>query len=410
MCITGGGADGTKTKIGGDAAVNDTASLQSEFSRWQKTSLLIGLAALVLCALGAGLNPKRFFEAYLMAYVFWLGIALGCQAILMIHHLAGGRWGFAIRRLLEAASKTLPLLTVLFIPILFGLHNLYIWTHPDIVAADEVLRHKQPYLNVPFFVVRAGVYFAAWLGTMVLLNRAGLAQDQTPSREATRRLTLISGAGLALYMLTMTFASIDWMMSLEPTWFSTIYGLLIMTGQVLGAFAFVIIVAAVLVRYKPYAGIILPLYFHDLGNFLLTFVIFWAYMAFSQFLIIWSGNLPDENSWYLHRFAGNWKCVGVMLIVLYFFLPFLLLLSRDVTNRSSWLSKVALTIFVMGLVDVFWIVAPGFGRPAFRVYWMDIAAPIGIGGVWVAMFIKQLKGQSTVPAHDSRIEEEFEWA
>jgi hypothetical protein len=390
--------------------MNVITSLQPEFERLQKVSVRIGVAALALCALGAVLNPKRFFEAYLMAYVFWLGIALGCQAILMIHHLAGGRWGFAIRRQLEAASKTLPLLTVLFIPYLLGLHSLYAWINPEAVAADALLRHKQPYLNAPFFVIRAAIYFAVWLGTMSLLNRASLVQDQTASRETTRRLTLISGTGLGLYMLTMTFASIDWMMSLEPQWFSTIYGLLIMTGQVLGAFAFVIIVAALLVKYKPYAEAILPLYFHDLGNFLLTFVIFWAYMAFSQFLIIWSGNLPDENSWYLHRLVGGWKGVGVTLIILHFFVPFLLLLSRDLKRRSSQLSKLALLVFAMGLVDIFWIVAPGFGRSAFQVYWMDILAPIGIGGVWLAMFIKQLKGKSAMPAHDSRIEEELEWA
>lgn len=390
--------------------MNVSASLQPEFERLQKVSVRIGVAALALCALGAVLNPKRFFEAYLMAHVFWLGIALGCQAILMIHHLAGGRWGFAIRRQLEAASKTLPLLAVLFIPCLLGVHSLYIWTHSDALAVDEILRHKQPYLNVPFFVIRAGIYFAVWLGTMALLNQASWVQDQTPSRETTRRLTLISGAGLGLYMLTMTFASIDWMMSLEPQWFSTIYGLLIMTGQVLGAFAFVIIVAALLVKYKPYAHLIEPLHFHDLGNFLLTFVIFWAYMAFSQFLIIWSGNLPNENSWYLHRLVGGWKGVGMALITLYFLMPFLLLLSRDLKRRSSWLSRVALTVFIMGLVDIFWIVAPGFGRPSARVYWMDIIAPIGIGGLWIAMFIKQLRIQSTLPVHDSRIEEELEWA
>ncbi len=390
--------------------MNNLALPQPDFDRLQRATVRIGAAALAVCIIGAVLNPKRFFEAYLIAYVFWLGIALGCQAILMIHHLAGGRWGFVIRRQLEAASKTLPLLTVLFIPCLLGLHSLYIWTHPEALAADEVLRHKQPYLNAPFFIIRAGVYFAVWLGTMVLLNQASRAQDQTPSRETTRRLTLISGTGLVLYMLTMTFASIDWMMSLEPQWFSTIYGLVIMTGQVLGAFAFVIIVARFLIQYKSFANLIEPLHFHDLGNFLLTFVIFWAYMAFSQFLIIWSGNLTDENSWYLHRLVGGWKGVGIALITLYFLMPFLLLLSRDLKHRSSWLFKVAMLVFIMGLVDIFWVVAPGFGRPAPRVYWMDIIAPVGIGGLWIAMFIQQLKNQSIVPVHDSRIEEELEWA
>ena len=390
--------------------MNDFTAIRPELDRSQRASLRIGVLALALCAIGACLNPKRFFEAYLMAYVFWLGIALGCQTILMIHHLAGGRWGFAIRRLLEAASKTLPLLTVLFIPCLLGLHSLYTWTNAEAIATDEVLRHKHPYLNVPFFLVRTGIYFAIWLGTMVLLRRASTVQDHTPSREATRRLTLISGAGLGLYMLTMTFASIDWMMSLEPRWFSTIYGVLIMTGQVLSAFALVIVIAVFLVKYKPYANVIGPLHFHDLGNFLLTFIIFWAYIAFSQFLIIWSGNLTDENSWYLHRLVGGWKCVGVALIILHFFVPFLLLLSRDLKRRSPWLVKVALLVFVMGFVDIFWIVAPGFGRSSFRAYWMDGIAPIGIGGVWVATFIKHLKSQPAVPMHDSRVEEELEWA
>ena len=390
--------------------MNNVASLQAELDRIQRLSLIIGVLGLAFCAAGAAINPKEFFQAYLMAYVFWLGIALGCLAILMIHHLAGGRWGFAVRRLLEAASRTLPLLAALFIPLLFGLRSLYIWTDPAAVAADKLLQHKQAYLNVPFFVVRAMIYFAVWLVMTFLLNRAGAIQDQRPSREVTRRLTLISGAGLGLYMMTMTFASVDWAMSLEPHWFSTIYGVLIMSGQVLGGFAFVIVVAALLARRKPYADVIEPQHFHDLGNFLLTFIIFWAYIAFSQFLIIWSGNLTDENFWYLHRFDGGWKWVGVALVVLHFFVPFLLLLSRDIKRRSPWLANVALGIFVMCLVDVFWIVAPGFGRAGFRVYWMDVVAPIGLGGVWVAEFIRQLKGKSLVPVHDSRVEEELEWA
>ena len=357
----------------------------------EKVSRRIGVAALALCGIGAMLNSQRFFEAYLMAYIFWLGIALGCQAIMMVHHLAGGRWGFVVRRLLEAASRTLPVLALLFLPVLLGLRSLYVWI-------ANPIEHKQPYLNVPFFLIRAAIYFAVWLGTMFLLDRAAATQDRTPSRETTRRLTIISGTGLGLYVLTMTFASIDWMMSLEPHWFSTIYGLLIMTGQVLGAFAFVIVAATLLAKVDPQQ-------FHDLGNFLLTFVIFWAYIAFSQFLIIWSGNLTEENPWYLRRLDAGWKWVGVALLVLHFFVPFLLLLSRDIKRRSPWLAKVALGVLVMCFVDVFWIVAPAFGR---SVHWMDIVAPVGIGGVWLAAFIKQLKARSLVPVHDSRVEEELE--
>lgn len=390
--------------------MNETTILDSRLAQSQRASFVIGMVALALCAIGATVDRKRFFEAYLMAYLFWLGITLGCLAIVMIHHLAGGRWGFAVRRLLEAATRTLPLLTLLFMPLLFGIRSLYPWGNPDVVAADELLQHKEPYLNVPFFLIRAAIYFVVWLGIMRLLDRASIAQDRAPSREATRRLTLICGAGLALYMLTMTFASIDWAMSLEPHWFSTIYGMLIMSGQVLGGFAFVIIVAAELAKHKPYEDTIQPEQFHDLGNFMLTFVIFWAYMAFSQFLIIWSGNLTDENPWYLRRFAGGWKWVGMLLVALHFFAPFFLLLSRDIKRRAPWLMKVALIVFVMCYVDVFWIIAPGFGRLGLHVYWMDVVAPVGIGGIWVAAFLKQLRGRSPLPVHDSRVEEELEWA
>jgi hypothetical protein len=183
-----------------------------------------------------------------------------------------------------------------------------------------------------------------------------------------------------------------------------------MSGQVLGAFAFVIIAAAWLASREPYAKVIQPSHFHDLGNFLMTFVVFWAYIAFSQFLIIWSGNLTDENAWYLKRFAGRWKEVGVLLLVLHFFVPFLLLLSRDIKRNPRLLSPLALGVFVICFVDIFWIVAPGFGRPGFTVHWMDVVAPIGIGGIWVGSFIRQLKGRSLVPVHDSRVEEELEWA
>jgi len=390
--------------------VSSSPSIGPDLERVQKTSFIIGLVALLACLIGAVAESRQFFEAYLMAYIFWLGIALGCLAILMIHHIAGGHWGFAVRRLMEAASRTLPLLAFLFIPVLFGLHSLYVWSRPDAVAADELLRHKEPYLNIPFFLVRAVMYFVIWSILSLRLEKASAAQDEAPSREATRRLALISGTGLVLYMLTMTFASIDWAMSLEPHWFSTVYGILMMSGQVLGGFAFLIVVASLLVQSKPYSELIQPQYFHDLGNFLLTFVIFWAYIAFSQFLIIWSGNLSDENPWYLHRFEGGWQWMGIALLVLHFFIPFLLLLSRDIKRRSSWLAAVAWGVFLMCFVDVVWIVAPGFGRAGFQVHWMDLVATIGIGGVWIAAFVGRLKAKSAVPVHDSRVEEELEWA
>jgi hypothetical protein len=390
--------------------VNEAAPLQAILDRVQRRALLVGALALLVLIIGGLARPTQFFQAYLMAYLLWLGIALGSQAILMIHHLAGGRWGFSVRRLLEAATRTLPLLAVLFVPVLFGVRWLYPWARPEVVEGDELLQHKQAYLNVAFFVIRAVFYFVVWLGTARALDRAAAVQDQTPSPAATRLLTIVSALGVVLYAFTMTFASIDWAMSLEPRWFSTIYGVLFMTGHVLSGFAFVIVVAALLSRYEPYARTIEPAQFQDLGNFLLTFIVFWAYIAYSQFLIIWAGNLTDENPWYLRRTVHGWGVIAVLLICLHFFAPFLLLLSRDVKRRPVALAKVALIVLVMCAVDILWIVAPAFPRVEFAVSWMDLAAFGGIGGLWLWQFVRQLKGRSAVPAHDSRVEEELEWA
>jgi hypothetical protein len=390
--------------------MNDFAPIRPALDRLQRAALLTGALALVACVVGAFFQPRQFFEAYLMAYLYWLGLTLGCLVITMIHHVAGGEWGYAVRRLLEAAVRTLPVMTVLFLPVLFGMRRLYIWTDANIIAADELLRHKKFYLNIPFFVIRAFIYFAAWGGTAYALDCAATLQDRNPSREATRKLTTISGVGLAAYTLTMTFAGMDWAMTLEPHWFSTMYGVLIMSGQVLIGFAFVIIVAGMLAERPPLAEALTPRVFHDLGNLLLTFVIFWAYIAFSQLLIVWSGNLSDENPWYLRRFAGGWQWWGVALVAAHFFIPFFLLLSRDIKSRSPWLAKVAWLVFAACYLDVFWIVAPGFGRVDFVVHWMDVLAPVGLGGVWIATFIGKLKQRSALPAHDSRVEEELLWA
>ncbi len=390
--------------------MNGSKTWPMTLERVQRRSLIVGVAALITCACGMVSCRGQFYQSYLLAWLFWLGIALGSQAILMIHHLAGGRWGYIVRRLLEAAARTLPLLAVLYVPLLFGVQSLYPWARPEVVAADPLLQHKQPYLDVPFFLVRVAIYFAVWLGTARLLDRAARVQDEAPSPSATRLLTIVSSVGVILYALTMTFASIDWAMSLEPDWFSTIYGVLFMTGHVLSGFAFVVIAAAWLSRHEPYAKLIRPADFHDLGNFLLTFVIFWAYIAYSQFIVIWSGNLADENPWYLRRVSHGWGMVAVALIGLHFFLPLLLLLSRDVKRDPFALAKVSLGILVMCVVDIFWIVAPAFPRVEFSVSWMDVAALVGIGGVWLSEFVRQMKGRSPVPLHDSRVEEELEWA
>lgn len=373
--------------------------------RVQRGGLVVGVSALGLCALGAVGSPDQFFRSYLVAYLFWFGISLGSMAILMIHHIAGGAWGAVIRRLLECSTRTLPLMALLFLPLVLGLHSLYEWARPEVVAHDVVLQHKSMYLNVPFFLARAVFYFAVWLTFTVFLNRWSLQQDSSDDPRLTRRMELLSRGGLLAIGLTMTFASIDWVMSLEPHWYSTIYGILIMGGQVLSALAFVIPMAALLVDRGPLADVIHTEQFHDLGKLLLAFVMLWAYFSFSQFLIIWSANLPEEIPWYLNRMRGGWQVIGVAIIVFHFVLPFLILLSRDVKRRANVLALVALGVMAVRFVDLFWMVTPAFNPGRITMHWMDAATLVGVGGIWLSVFIWQLKGRSLVAIHDPSLPE-----
>lgn len=381
----------------------------SELDQFQRRALVVGVAGVAICVLGAFFNLEQFFRSYLLAYVFWVGIALGCFAILMLQHMSGGAWGLVIRRVLESATRTFPLLAVLFIPVAIGVRSIYIWAQPHAGDGNEALRHaldhKAPYLNVPFFVGRAVFYFAIWILLSYLLNKWSLEQDRTRHRPLTTRLQGISGPGLVLYGFTVTFASIDWVMSLEPQWFSTIYGVLIMGGQGLSAMAFIIAVVVVLSRYKPLSEVIKPSHLHDLGKLMLAFLMLWAYFGFSQFLIIWSGNLPEEIPWYVRRLQTSWKWVGLALVLLQFALPFVLLLSRDLKRNSRTLVTVAVAVIVMRLVDLIWLTVPEFHEGAFRIHWMDLLMPIGVGGLWLAYFAYQLKQRPLLPMGDPYLEE-----
>jgi len=380
-----------------------------EVDGFQQRALIVGIAGVAICVLGAFFNSEQFFRSYLLAYVFWVGIALGCFAILMLQHMSGGAWGLVIRRVLESATRTFPLLAVLFIPIAIGVRSIYIWAGPHAGEGNEALQHaldhKAPYLNVPFFIGRAVFYFAIWILLSYLLNKWSLEQDRTRHRPLTTRLQGISGPGLVLYGFTVTFASIDWIMSLEPQWFSTIFGVLVMGGQGLSAMAFIIAVVVVLSRYKPLSEVIKPSHLHDLGKLMLAFLMLWAYFGFSQFLIIWSGNLPEEIPWYVRRLQTSWKWVGLAIVLLQFALPFVLLLSRDLKRNSRRLVTVAVAVIAMRLVDLIWLTVPEFHEGAFRIHWMDLLMPIGVGGLWLAYFAYQLKQRPLLPMGDPYLEE-----
>jgi hypothetical protein len=364
-----------------------------------------GLAGLAVCGAGALLWPEQFFRSYLFAFLFWAGIALGSLAILMLHHLVAGAWGFMIQRTLEAATRTLPVVALLFVPVALGLHSLYEWTHADVVAADKVLQFKRPYLNEGFFLLRSAGYFVAWIGLAWLLSHFSGQQDRQHAERPTLRLQGLSGPGLALFVLTVSFASVDWIMSLEPHWFSTIYGILIGMGQVLSALAFAIVVTRLAMEQEPMRGVVESGHFHDLGNLLLAFVMLWAYMAFSQFLIIWSGNLPEEVPYYITRANTSWKWIGMALVGLHFAVPFLVLLSRGSKQNARLLSLVAGGILLMRLVDNFWLVAPAFHRDGLRLHVLDLLLPLAIGGIWLSAFLWQLGRRSMLPTHDPRLQE-----
>lgn len=368
-------------------------------------SLVASGAAFALCAVGAVIDAQRFFHAYLSAYIFWIGIPLGCWALLMLHHLVGGRWGFVIQRVLESAAQTFPLMAALFLPILFGMPALYPWAQPEALAADRLLQDKAAYLNVPFFIARAAVYFAIWIGASQLLSRWSLEQDRSGDVALLARLQRLSGPGLVLYGLTVTFSAIDWLMSLEPHWYSTIYGMLYMVSFGLAALAFVIIIVYMLENEQPLVRVLAPDRFHDLGNLLLALVMFWAYLNFSQFLLVWAENLAEEIPWYLHRLRGGWQWVALALVIFQFALPFLLLLARAIKCRGRTLALVAAAILFMHWIDMMWLVAPSFHPAQFHIHWLDVAALIGIGGIWLAVFLTVLKARSLLPLRDPRFGE-----
>jgi hypothetical protein len=382
-----------------------TFSLPDDHVLRRSPSALLGLGVIGLAVAGAGalLDREQFFRSYLVAFMFWGGIAFGSFGLVALNHIAGGRWSIVIRRICEACIRTLPLVAVLFLPILLGMRDLYEWADPAHAAHDEILQAKAWYLNTTFFVVRAVVYFAVFIGFGRYMLRYSLEQDASGNPIYVRKLQMIGRGAVVLYALLMTFAGVDWMMSIEPHWYSTIYGLLVIAGQVLSAFAFAIAILTLLTEYEPVARVATSERFHDLGKMLLAFVMIYAYFAFSQFLIIWSGNIPEETPWYLNRITGGWEYLAVALPAFHFFLPFFILLSRKLKQNPRRLIIVALLMLFMRLVDLFWMIAPAFSPGQFALHWMDVAAVLGVGGVWLAAFVWQFQGRPILPLRDPHL-------
>ena len=366
---------------------------------------LIGLGGAAACALGAWLDLEQFLRSYLVAWLLCVGVALGCLAVLMLQHLTGGAWGLMIRRPLEAAARTLPFLGLLFAPVLLRLGDLYIWARPEIVAADELLAHKAPFLNQPFFIARTIAYFAIWTFLAYGLSALSRRQDATGDPALFRKMQILSGPGLGIYALTATLASVDWIMSLEPHWYSSLFGVYFVGGQAVAAFAFIIPVAVWLANREPMQGVLRPTHFHDFGKLLLAFVMLWAYFAVSQLLIIWSGNLAEEVGWYIVRADGGWKFLSIALALFHFLLPFLLLLSRNLKRSARLLTRVAILLLMMRWFDLFWQVGPIFHQGGLSFHWLDAATVVGLGGLWFAWFVRSLRSRALAPHKDPFFEE-----
>ena len=381
----------------------------ADIDRLRSRAWLVAAIGLAASAGGFFLDRGQFFRSYLVSWLFWLGIALGCYAVALLHQLSRGAWGLMIRRALGAATRTLPLMLLLFVPIVLGLEEIYVWARPEAAATDPVIQQKSWFLNQNGFILRSIIYFAIWIVPMWLLNRMSLRQDEATDDRTFRRMQAIAAPALGFYCLAATFASVDWLMSLDPHWYSSLWGINFIGGHAVSAFAFIIPVALYLAQRKPMDEQFRPRHFHDYGKLLLAFVMLWTYFQLSQLIIIWSGNLPEEVTFYLARVEGGWKWLSILLAVGHFALPFFLLLSRDLKRDARKLAWVALILLAMRWVDLYWQAAPAFGHGegehGLHLHWLDLATLLGIGGLWLAVYFGQLKKRPLLPEFEPYLRE-----
>ena len=367
-------------------------------------SLIVGVVFGIVAVILALKSPDEFYRAYLLGFMCWLGVALGSMAILMIRHLTGGGWGMVIRRILGAAMRTVPLLAVLFIPVILGIKKLYIWAQPLENITDKHLREHleditKTYLTTNGFIVRAIFYFAIWNLLSFLLSHWSKQTDHAGAPDNTDRFKVVAGPGLILYGFTISFAAIDWVMSLDPSWISTIFGLVVLIGQVLSAMCFAVVVERILYNYKPMSEMLKPDFVHDHGKWMLAFTMVWAYFNYSQWLIIWAGNLPAEITYYIRRLNGGWGSVGLFIVIFHFVVPFGILLSRSFKRNIRKLVWLATWLLLMRYLDLFWIIEPNFSK-TLTFTLADVVVPIAIGGFWLAYFFRNLGALPLLPVYD----------
>ncbi len=377
----------------------------TEKGGFEKIVLIIGICGLLLSLIGYFSNSEQFFHSYLTAFVFWATIGLGGLFFTMLNYLVGAKWAVVLRRFGESLMMILPVMAIFFIPMIPGLSELYHWSVYGNVASDHLLQGKAGYLNVPFFIIRAIIYFGIWSVLAFNLYKVSLRQDSSPDSSQTKKLRIISAAGMILFALTITFAAFDWLMSLDAHWYSTIFGVYVFAGAFLAMLALVSFISIRLRKNNVLYDIITREHDHDLGKLIFAFVIFWGYMAFSQYFLIWYGNIPEETVWFLHRWEGSWKAVTLLLVFGHFVIPFFFLFPHGPKRNWTAMTIITLWILLMHWIDIYWLVMPSLHHHGVHLSWMDLTTMLGIGGIFLYIFWRRFTSNPLVPSGDPNLKE-----
>ena len=369
-----------------------------------KLSLIVGVIGLLISFSGLLKNHEQFYHSYLVAFNFWVSIGLGGLFFVMLHHLTGAVWSVVIRRMAEAAAMTLPMMGILFIPILLNHHDLYHWSHADVVSHDRVLQLKAVYLNSTFFIVRSVFYFAVWIFLSMRLTQMSLKQDVESDNSIALKMRQFSAPGMIIFAFTITFASFDWLMSLDAHWYSTIFGVYYFSGSVMAALAFLALTMIYLKRTGVMSELISVEHYHDIGKLLFTFMVLWTYMAFSQYFLIWYANIPEETTWYHHRGVGSWKTVSLWIVFGHFVIPFIALITRAAKRNEIWLGIMAIWLLLFHWLDMYWNVMPNLYAEGARFSWLDLTTMIGFAGIFKWAFWRRYASQAIVPIKDPQLD------
>jgi hypothetical protein len=375
---------------------------------WNRIPVIGAVSALLgagACAILGAANPRQFFFSWLVAFLFFQTLALGALFFVLIQYAAQGGWGVVLRRIAETIFCTIIVMALLFLPLLFGLHDLYEWSHADAAAHDALLRWKAPYLNVPFFLIRAALFFGIWSLIAVFYYSGSRGQDATGDPGVSARLRRFAGPAIIVLALTQSFAAIDWIMSLTPHWYSTMFGVYFFAGSWVGFIALLSVVVVAMRGAGLLDTVISPEHLHDIGKFLFAFTAFWAYIAFSQFFLMWYGNMPEETVWYKARMEGSWLTVSLVLLFGHFVAPFFYLMGRSVKRNGATLAVGGAWLLIMHFVDLYWQVMPTLHPEGFRPSLLDVAALVAVGGCFVTAASWLMRRQALVPLRDPRLAE-----